>query len=89
MSNLAENEIRGSGPNERFGVAIVRGDIVEDGLAQMRNGVEASAADRLIGDLCKPALDLVEPGGVGRNKVERKRGCRWSQRRMAGVLCVP
>jgi hypothetical protein len=70
MSNFAQDEICGGGPDERLGVAIVFGDVVEDGLAQMGHRVEAAAADSLGGDLGEPALDLVEPGGVGRYKMQ-------------------
>src|ERR1700678_3917019 len=70
MSNLSQDEICGCGPDERFGAAIICCDVVEDGLAQMGHRVKAAAADSLSGDLGEPALDLVQPGGMGRYKMQ-------------------
>src|SRR5271168_2424337 len=70
MSNLPQDEICGGGPEERLGVAIVCGDVVEDGLAQMGHRMKAAAPDSLGGDFGEPALDLVQPGGVGRYKMQ-------------------
>src|ERR1700722_5649056 len=70
MSNLSQDEICGRGPDERLGVAIVCGDVVEDGLAQMGHRVKAAAADGFGGDLREPALDLVEPGGMCRYEMQ-------------------
>src|ERR1700676_97274 len=74
MSNLAQDEICGSGPHKRLGVAVVGGDVVEDSLAQMGHGLKAAATDRLGGYLGEPALDLVEPGGMSRDKVQVEAG---------------
>lgn len=74
MGDLAEDEIGRRGPDERLWRAIVRGDVVEDGLAQVGDGAEIAAADRLVGNLGEPAFDLVEPGTVRGNEVQMEPG---------------
>src|SRR5712692_10779731 len=67
---LPEDGIRGGGPEEGAGVAIVvLHELVDlgDELGHARKGPPANGALR---DERKPALDLVEPRGVGRREVE-------------------
>lgn len=53
-------------------MSVVGGDIVQDRLAQMRDGAEAAATNRLRRNLGKPAFDLIEPGAVSGNEVQVK-----------------
>jgi hypothetical protein len=39
---------------------------------QVRHGVKGAAADGALRDQTEPALNLVEPGGVGRNVMDMK-----------------
>ena len=39
---------------------------------QVGHRVERAATDRLVGNQREPALDLVEPGGVGRGEMQVK-----------------
>jgi hypothetical protein len=48
---------------------VVLGKLVDFAL-EVSDRVEAAAADRLLGDQTAPALDLVEPGAVGRRVVD-------------------
>ena len=89
MGDLAKDKIGGGGPDKRLRVAIVGGDVIEDGLPEMGHGADAASADGLFGDLGKPALDLVEPGAVGGDEVQMAAWVwRASQRRTAGALCA-
>lgn len=69
MGECREDEVRRGGPDKGLGLAVVLGDVVADGLVQMRHETETAAANRRRGDLGEPALCLVEPGAVGRNEV--------------------
>ena len=60
MGDLAEDEIGRGGPDKGRRLAVVRGDIIQDRLTQMRDGAEVAATNRLGGNLAEPAFDLVE-----------------------------
>ena len=60
----------GFGPGERLGAFIVGLDEVVDMGAQLGDGMERSAGERLVGQDGEPNLDLVEPGGARRREVE-------------------
>ena len=60
----------GFGPGERFGVLIVGLDEAVDMGAQLSDGSERGASERLVGQDREPNLDLVEPGGTGWREVE-------------------
>ena len=55
---------------EGFGVLIVLGDIVIDGLDQVFDGTKIATANGLSSDLCKPAFDLINPGTTRRGKMQ-------------------
>ncbi len=51
---------------------IVMLDKLVDLAFQIRYRVERAAADRLIGDQCKPAFDLVQPRAIRRREMQMK-----------------
>ena len=62
--------ICGGGPLEGLAVGVVRCDEVIDALHKLFDAVERAAADGLVGDQREEALDLVQPGAVGRDEVQ-------------------
>ena len=62
---FGEDGVGGSGPHEGLGVLIVVFNELMDFALQIGHGVEGAAADRALRDESEPALDLIEPGGVG------------------------
>ena len=94
--DLGEDVLAGGGPYEWFGVVVVRGEVVLDLGDEVGYGVEHAAAQRLVGQFPKPALDQVEPrrGGRGEVQVEsgvlvepgrRSRACGWRSCRRSGA----
>src|SRR5436190_14779539 len=69
MSDFAQDEVCGSSPHEGLGLLVVSLDVVLDGLSESRDAQEVAAADALLGDLGKEALDLIEPGTVSGNEM--------------------
>src|SRR5258708_1434277 len=67
---LPEDGIRGGGPEEGPSVAIVVLHELVDLGDELGHAGERPPADGALGDERKPALDLVEPRGVGRREVE-------------------
>ena len=65
-----ENRIGSGGPDKRALVSVVVGDVVIDFVHQFTHAAERTAPDRLLGDEREPALDLIEPAGVGGSVVE-------------------
>lgn len=59
--DLGEDVAGAGGPDERFGIDVVMGDIQIDGHLQFRHAGEAVAPDALVGDVAKEALDHVQP----------------------------
>ena len=59
---------RGS-PLERLAVRVVRGNEVVDALHKLFDTGERTTPNGLVGDQCKEALDLIEPGAVGWDEV--------------------
>lgn len=51
-------------------LAVVVPDVVVDGANQVVHVAEGSRPDALAGDLCEPALDLVQPGRTGGREVQ-------------------
>ncbi len=74
---LFEDRICGGGPLERLAVWIVRRDEVIDALYELLDADEGSSANDLVGDQREGALDLVEPGTVGRDEMHVP---AWSSR---------
>ena len=60
----------GFGPDERFGIFIVGLDEGVDVLAELGDGVEGRAVQRLSFEDREPDLDLVEPGCAGWREME-------------------
>ena len=66
---LLKNRIGSRGPLKRLAVGVVVGDELIDALHELFDAGERAAPDRFVGDQCKKALDLVQPGAVGRDEV--------------------
>jgi hypothetical protein len=76
---LFENSLGGLGPYEGLRVGIVAVEIVMDGVLEIAHARECAAANALLGDLRKEALDEIEPVfGVK---------CRWKPRWISRCLC--
>ena len=66
---LLEDRVSGGCPLERLAVGVVGGDELVDALHELLDAGERAAANGLVGDQRKKALDLGEPGAVGRDEV--------------------
>src|SRR5688572_9917661 len=66
---LLKNRICRGRPFERLAVGVVVSDELIDALHELLDAGERSTANGLVSDQCKEALDLVQPGAVGRNEV--------------------
>jgi len=66
---LLEDRVGSGGPLEGPAVCVVCRDEVVDSLHELFDAGERAAADGLVGDQREEALDLVEPGAVGRDEV--------------------
>jgi hypothetical protein len=66
---LFKDGVSGGGPLERLAVCVVRGDKVIDALHKLFDAGERASPNGLVGDQREKALDLVEPGAVGRDEV--------------------
>src|ERR1700682_2988341 len=62
---FVEDRIGARGPHKRPLVGIVVSYVVVDLVHQFTHAAEGAAPDRLLSDEREPALDLVEPAGVG------------------------
>jgi hypothetical protein len=67
---FGDDRIGGSGPHEQLAVLVVVGDEAIDFRGQILDRSERPATDRLVGDDREESLDLVEPGRIGRSKVQ-------------------
>src|SRR5258708_17296044 len=65
-----EDRVCGCGPDERSSIGIVMSDEAVDFANEVDDGDEGAAADGALGDQGEEALDLVEPGSVGRGEVK-------------------
>lgn len=63
--DLGEDRFGSGGPHERVRREIVVLGVAFDAPDQVRHALEGAATDSLLGDQSEPALDLIEPGGVG------------------------
>ena len=57
--------VRGSRPDEGFGIFVVHHDVLAESRFQFFDTAKDAPSDTLVGDLGKPALHQVDPGGVG------------------------
>ena len=67
---FGQDGVGGSGPHKGPRVLIVVLDELIDLAFEVRHGVKGAASDGALCDQSEPALDLVEPGGVGRSVVD-------------------
>ena len=75
----------GFGPDEGFGILVVRFDEGIDVLPELLDRGEGGPSEGVSLKDGKPDLDLIEPGGPGRSEVEVHVGCRLSQRSFFGL----
>ena len=68
--DLGEDGLCGRDPDEGGCPAVVVFDEGVDAVGELLDAGEGAAADGLLGDDAEPALDLVEPGGVGGREVQ-------------------
>lgn len=64
-SGLAEDRFGGRGPLDRPGVLVVVFHQRLGLVLEIDGRIEGAAMDRLVGNQCEPALDVVKPGTVG------------------------
>src|SRR5579859_2415286 len=67
-----EDLVRGLDPDEGLGALVVDRQVETDCLLELRNAAVGHTADLLFREQRKPALDLVDPGAVGRGVVDVK-----------------
>ena len=72
--DFCEDFFGGFGPDKRFGVGIVVFEVVVNGSFEFGDRGEDAAADALLSDQAKEALDLIEPGARGGSEVQVKAG---------------
>ena len=66
---LLKNRIGGGSPSKRLALGVVVRDELVDALHELLDAGERTTADGLVGDQREEALDLVQPGTVGRNEM--------------------
>src|SRR5262245_63128667 len=69
-AELGENVVGGGGPGERPRAGVVGGDEGGDPRHQILGAGEGATADLAAGEDREPALDLVQPGSIGRRVVK-------------------
>ena len=70
--DFGEDGFGGGCPDVGFGIGVVGVEVCLDAGDQVGHAAEDSAAQVLVGQVAKPALDLVEPGRRGRGEVQVK-----------------
>jgi hypothetical protein len=83
--NLFQYRIGGGRPDEGPGVAIGVLDEMVDLPDQIFHASECAPADGLLSDDIEPYLHLVQPGSVGRRKMNLKAGKCPGQKKEAAV----
>src|SRR5215467_2564424 len=68
--DACEDLVGGLDPDEGLGVFVVGLEERPDGRLQGASAAMSAAAELLLGQLCEPPFDLVDPGGVGGREVE-------------------
>ena len=86
--DLFDDRVEICGPRERFRIVVGFGEVLVDGGLEIDNALEDAAFEPLSGQFGEEALDGVEPGRRGRGEMEIEPGCRSSQARTLGCLCV-
>src|SRR3984893_2717861 len=64
-ANTIEDLIGGLHPHKGLGLLVVDGEVETNGVLQGAGAAMSAAAELLLGEGREPALDLVDPGGVG------------------------
>ncbi len=85
-SDAREDVVCGLGPREGLGVEVAHVDEPADVLLELNHAEVRSSFDHLLGEMSKPALDLVEPRGIGRREVDVEP--RVPQSRGGSCLCL-
>lgn len=70
--DFREDIAGGGGPDERFGLVVVRVNVFVDRADQIIDVVEAAATQGLVGQVPDEAFDHVEPRRSGGREVERQ-----------------
>lgn len=78
-SDLSQDFVCGSGPDERTSGAVVVADEGFDAVDQLLGACERTAASFTLSEEPEPALNLIEPGHIGRREVKVE----------AGTACQP
>ncbi len=66
---FSDNRIGGSGPLERFAILVVGSDEVVDSGDELLDTAKRAAPNGFVGNQCKEALNLIEPGAVRGDEV--------------------
>ena len=69
MCDLGEDHVSGGGPDNGLRFCVVVFDVIDKG-GFVFNGLEDASANTPLGDLAKPAFDLIEPGATGGSKMQ-------------------
>ena len=72
MADLFQDLVNLFGPDKGFGILIVDADELLNGLDQIRDTLENTAADSFARNFTKPALDQIEPGRTRGRKMQMK-----------------
>ena len=86
--HLFDDGVGIGGPGEGLGLIVGFPNEAIDGSLEIDDAFEYAALEPLSGQLGEEAFDRVEPRCRGRGEVEWNRGCRSSQARTLGWLCV-
>src|ERR1700737_4851769 len=73
-TDAGEDLIRGLDPDEGCGVLVVSSDVELNRSLKLTRAAVSAAADLLLGEHPKPALDLVDPGTVGGRVMDLEAG---------------
>jgi hypothetical protein len=76
--NAGEDLVGRFDPKERLGSFVVGGDEFADGGLQFADAAVNAAADLLVGEFGKPALDQIDPGPIGGRVVDME---AWTLRK--------
>lgn len=68
--DAVQNLISRSGPNEWFGIFVVRVDKLSNRRLQFSDAAECAAPDSFVGEFGEPSLNQIQPGAIGRRKVD-------------------
>ncbi len=87
--NAGEDVVGALGPNEWFGMRMMRSDELANGHLQLAHASVDATTQLFVRELGKPALDEIEPGAVSRGEMDMEAGRLGEPVPNEGVLCVP